>query len=86
MTHPAPFMAHIKQSQEYHHTKLVAQIAATVSDDTVDLVRRRSQQLYAQPMTSSQVLPESEPESPPELPITRRPPPDINQDDDEESG
>lgn len=86
VTHPAPFMAHIKQSQEYHHTKLVAQIAATVSDDTVDLVRRRSQQLYAQPMTSSQVLPEPEPESPPEPPITRRPPPDINQDDDEESG
>src|SRR4051794_7679319 len=74
VTHPAPYMAHIKQPHEYHHTKLIAQMAGTVSDETVESVRQRSQQLYVLPEERPQSLPEPVPEDPQQPPLTRRPP------------
>jgi hypothetical protein len=74
VTHSTRFMAHIKQPHEYHHTKLVAQRAGTVSDESVESVRQSSQQIYALLVQTPEPRSQSAGEEPPQPPITRRPP------------
>jgi len=74
VTHPDRFMGHIKQPQEYHFTRLMAPVAGSMSDERVEGVRQRSQQLYGMPDPRQVPPPEAGPEAP-TPPITRRPPP-----------